>query len=223
MSEIKEPMMTAMKEDSLKRYLSLFSENLGVKAEGSKEMEAMLTEAYNSKERRYHNMGHVISFLKFVESRKDKIENYVAMIAAVLFHDVVYDTRSKDNEVKSALLCREILSGLGINDEVVKKAEGFILATAKHENPGGEHDIDIFLDGDLSILGSDEKTYDNYARAIREEYSWISDEDYKKGRKEFLQNFIKREYIYFTKEAQDEFEDRAIKNIKKELAGLEVN
>jgi predicted metal-dependent HD superfamily phosphohydrolase len=43
-------------------------------------------------------------------------------------------------------------------------------------------DCDIFLDMDLSILGSDENMYTIYSTFIRKEYSHINDQDYKLGR-----------------------------------------
>ena len=43
-------------------------------------------------------------------------------------------------------------------------------------------DVCIFLDMDLSILGSDENMYTIYSTFIRKEYSHINDQDYKLGR-----------------------------------------
>lgn len=219
MGEIKD-FTIAKKESNLENSWNSIFDKFGANKNKSKEIFNNILEAYEAKDRHYHNLNHIKSLLEFIGDRKDQIKDYDALIIAAWFHDVVYNTRTRDNEEKSAVFAREALENLGIPEEIIKKAEGLIIATSKHENPTGENDYSIFLDGDLAILGSDIATYDNYAKAIRQEYSWVSEEQYKQGRKQVLENFLKRERIYFTEETHGKFEARARENIMREITSL---
>jgi predicted metal-dependent HD superfamily phosphohydrolase len=176
---------------------------------------------YNSETRAYHNMKHIENLLKFINQRKGNIKDYDSMRLAVWFHDVVYDTKAKDNEEQSAIYARRTLEKLGIPEDIIMKVEKLILATFKHENIDNNGDCSIFLDGDLSVLSEDDVTYDLYAKSIRKEYSWVPEEQYRKGRKQILESFLKRERIYFTDEMFEKFEASARENLKREIRSLE--
>ena len=62
----------------------------------------------------------------------------------------------------------------------------------------GKGDENLIKDIDLSILGSESADYMRYSHAIRKEYVFVSDEDYRKGRGEVLRRFLSRN-IYATK------------------------
>ena len=53
-------------------------------------------------------------------------------------------------------------------------------------------DCNLFLDSDLSILASDESSYDKYAQGVREEYSHVQDVDYRQGRIQVLSSLLSR-------------------------------
>jgi predicted metal-dependent HD superfamily phosphohydrolase len=76
------------------------------------------------------------------------------------------------------------------------------------------------LDADLSILGKSEAEYQAYARAIRQEYSWVTTEEYQQGRKLFLQNLLQRERIYLTEEMFAVFEEKARQNMQEEIISI---
>lgn len=65
-----------------------------------------------------------------------------------------------------------------------------ILATKKHELLNDSADLKLFLDFDLSILGTSAEVYQRYSQAIRKEYSWGPYFLYRKGRKKILENFL---------------------------------
>jgi predicted metal-dependent HD superfamily phosphohydrolase len=96
----------------------------------------------------------------------------------------------------------------------------FILATKEHKGEGLTKDGKLFLDADLFILGTPEDIYKEYSKAIRKEYGWVPSFLYKRGRKKLLENFIKRDRIYFTDEMFEMFEIKARQNIVEELVSL---
>jgi len=96
---------------------------------------------------------------------------------AIWFHDIVYDPRAKDNEERSADEAAVFLQGT----EFVDSVRILILAT-EHNEESGSRDARLLCDIDLSILGSERELYQTYSKAIREEYAWVSDEEYRAGR-----------------------------------------
>ena len=179
-----------------------------------------IAEHYQSKDRAYHNFEHIEKLLSFLERHSGKITDRMDVKLVAYFHDVIYDTTKKDNEEQSAEYAQNYLRQLGISAGVINHVVALIRATAKHKAIEDDADSAIFLDGDLAILGSSEEEYDKYSAKIRKEYAWVPDEQYKLGRRQILESFLKRPKIYFTKSAGEELEDQARKNITREIAGL---
>ncbi|MFB2924264.1 hypothetical protein [Aerosakkonema funiforme] len=179
-----------------------------------------LTAAYTSTERFYHNLAHILQVIERVEMMRSHSQNFAALEFAAWFHDVIYDPKAKDNEEKSATYTADVLSSLAIPRETIDTAVNLILATQNHHPIANSIDSQIFLDADLSILGSFETEYRNYAQAIRQEYSWLSDAEYRLGRKQVLEKFLQRERIYFTEQMFATLEVKARQNIQEEIKSL---
>lgn len=158
--------------------------------------------------------------LSFLQAYEQEIKDATGVKLAVYFHDIVYDTKAKDNEEQSAQHTQNYLTRLGIPEDAASYVLTLIRATAKHEVIENDTDSAIFLDADLAILGSSEEDYDKYAAKIRKEYSWVPEDQYRIGRKKVLQDFLKRPRIYFTELAGKELEQQARINIEREIAGL---
>ena len=88
----------------------------------------------------------------------------------------------------------------------------------KHAEAG---DIDglLLLDADLAILGAEPETYARYARRIRAEYAWVTDEVYRAGRLTVLRQFLARQHIYHTAQYQ-RLESQVRLNLEREIAIL---
>ena len=179
-----------------------------------------MVDAYGSKERFYHTLEHIRAVLEFVKARTDQLQDRRSVELAVWFHDAVYDTKAQDNEEQSAVLARTILEKLMVPEHGIQRVEQLVRATKTHELTEEDKDGIIFLDSDLSILGTDDTTYDKYAEAIRKEYSWVSDEVYKIGRKRVLEKFLSRERIFKSAMAYQQLENKARNNIQREIAKL---
>jgi predicted metal-dependent HD superfamily phosphohydrolase len=92
-----------------------------------------------------------------------------------------------------------------------------------HTTPQSATLAPLFLDLDLSILGSDEKTYKTYARQIREEYRQYSDKEYSAGRTKVLRHFVERERLFFTEHFLGKYEQKARANIAAEIDSLFID
>jgi predicted metal-dependent HD superfamily phosphohydrolase len=63
----------------------------------------------------------------------------------------------------------------------------------------------MLIDADLHILQAPIDEYMAYAKAIRYEYGYISDDDYREGRTKFLEGFLSRPNIYYHLRHLDEY------------------
>jgi predicted metal-dependent HD superfamily phosphohydrolase len=179
-----------------------------------------LVRLYSAEGRAYHNLTHISSLLDLGDTFRDRIQNYQALGFAVWFHDAIYDTRKHDNEELSAKFAVKSLGRFKVLVDTLVMTCEMILATREHRNKGGSEDLNLFLDLDLSILGSEEQVYRSYAQAIRKEYWWAPGSLYSKGRKKVLESFLERESIYLTPEMVDRFEEQARRNIRREIEFL---
>jgi len=200
------------------RWLDLMA-SFEVDPEDARPPFANLVACYTGKKRFYHNLNHVEYVLDMVESLQELANDLPALQLAVWFHDVVYDARVKDNEVKSAEYARRVMAQLVIPAETINKASDMILATITHK---AVKDIDtqILLDSDLSSLGADADTFWTQTNAIRQESGWIEEEVYTKSRAEFLTGFLERERIFHIDKLFRAREAQARRNIQSVLDRL---
>jgi predicted metal-dependent HD superfamily phosphohydrolase len=180
----------------------------------------LLVNAYSKPDRYYHNLNHISHVLITIERFNLQLQNPVAVQLAAWFHDFVYDSQASDNEFQSAKLARELLTEINISPESIDRIQQLILATKGHQIDPDDADQCIFLDADLVILGAEPSQYQDYARSIRKEYSWVSDAEYQVGRTKVLESFLQRDRLYYTDLLFDELESIARTNIRQEMAEL---
>ncbi len=173
-----------------------------------------LIAAYSSPDRHYHTINHLHHVLCTI-GQLAPMHSIVINLAA-WFHDAVYDTRAHDNEEKSADLAEEILRSLRFESETIAQVRRLILSTKTHQ--AFDSESEILLDADLAILSSDSIRYQRYAEAIRQEYFWIAEEDYRNGRSRVLEAFLQRDRIYYSSMMQEE---TARENLRSELRQLQ--
>jgi predicted metal-dependent HD superfamily phosphohydrolase len=218
--------MNNLKNQENQENLKLEKDFIGMLSQLSQENEKVetvykkLVTLYSSEGRYYHTLKHIQAMLRFLEERKERITNFKALFLATWYHDAIYNSQSKTNELDSAEMMKQDLVMLGIDDEeLIQVIRQLILATQKHQPMAGNTDCDIFLDGDLSILSRSEHVYAVYTSNIRKEYSWVPEDEYKKGRRSVLENFLQRDRIYFS-ENMEQAEIVARKNLREEISQL---
>lgn len=182
----------------------------------------ILKEKYTEKSRFYHTFSHIKLLLDLYESLMDQIQDHDAIRFSIWFHDIVYDPKRNDNEEESAGLASEMLGDLNVNAKTIQSVQELVLATKNHNGRTLSDDAKLFLDMDLAILGMSKEIYEEYSKAIREEYAWVSEQTYRKGRVKILESFLDRERVYFTTVMRNRFEEQARWNIKGEIQSLVV-
>jgi len=185
---------------------------------------AELTTLYQAADRHYHGLRHIEALLGLLREYRAQFADPDAAEAAIWFHDAIYDSRAKDNEAQSAALAADRLKGR-VDAARLDRIVSMIEATATHEVPNFEDaaakaDAALLLDMDLSILGAPAHTFDAYEDAVRREYGWVSDTDWRAGRGAVLRNFLARPRIFHTDVFVTRCEAQARANMERSLARL---
>lgn len=187
------------------------------------------------KDRFYHNWLHPIelweNFLKLDEEfklTKMFIVDSRVVNLAILYHDVIYDTRATngkneeesfkfmENQLKYTNLCyskddhgRKLdCTGAQIKEAIL----GTTHKDIQFENPN----TNLMLD--LDLLGF-AKDYEEVIRAgdqIRKEYHWVDEKMFNMARAEIMKSFAGRKNLYRTPEIKAMFEAKAKENLNKE-------
>jgi predicted metal-dependent HD superfamily phosphohydrolase len=178
-----------------------------------------LVAAYSEPGRFYHTLSHIENVLTSID-RLTGDAPHPALQFAAWFHDAVYDTHAKDNEEQSAALARTMLPQLNIPADIVAATERLILLTKSHVPESGDVEGKVLVDADLAILGATPNEYEEYARAIRREYAWVPEVQYRARRSRILADFLKRPRIYYTPVMFEACEQAARKNVATEIARL---
>lgn len=191
--------------------------------------------AYDESHRAYHSARHIVDCLAQFEGARDLCARPNEAEFALWLHDVVYKTRGGDSELKSAELAAKWLREGGADAAVPKRVYHMILAT-QHGGPpatdgsggssSGEADADLIadtelmLDVDLSILGRDEKAFDEYESNVRAEFRWVPGPMFRSKRAELLEQFLARPRLFATPRFFDRYEAQARANLARSIEML---
>ena len=182
---------------------------------------------YNEPQRAYHTLKHIQQLFEQLDQIKDKLYEPHIIALALYYHDVIYDPRRSDNELKSAEYAVEALKDY-LSAEQCQHIYALIMMTATHQlnewtDPNKDSDAAYLLDMDLSILGAPWYQYDQYAQAVRQEYVHVAKEDYRTGRITVLQKLLTHTTLYLTDYYHSRLEEQARDNIKREISFLRAS
>jgi predicted metal-dependent HD superfamily phosphohydrolase len=138
---------------------------------------------------------------------------------ALWFHDAIYKPRSSTNEQDSASWASDFLTLNAVSQKTVKRIYDLIMATL-YTAQTNSLDEDLIVDIDLTILGSEKITYDQFEKNIRQEYRWVPTFVFRKKRKDILVHLLERDRIYKNKYFYDKFEQQARVNLYAAIAAL---
>ena len=169
---------------------------------------------YTEHHRHYHNLDHLMRLLSLCDELEIKDPR---IILAVFYHDTIYHPGSSKNEEESAALASESLSRLGVDLSRVDRVCEMILATADHLKPTDDPLTQLFLDLDMSILGSTREEFKAYVEGVRKEHHKFTEVLFKNNRSKFLKKILAAESIFHTDLFREKYEDSARANIKWEL------
>src|SRR5207253_10301376 len=84
-----------------------------------------------------------------------------------------------------------------------------LILSIKHQYALQNHDAQLLVDIDLTILGRTPAAFAEYDRQIRVEYQWVAEAEYRKRRAQMLASFLARPTIYQTEFFQARYEQPA--------------
>ncbi|HPZ87297.1 MAG TPA: hypothetical protein PLQ32_04275 [Flavihumibacter sp.] len=175
--------------------------------------------AHSHTTRRYHNLLHLEHLFSQLLPVKEWINDWDMMVFAISYHDIVYNTLKQDNEEKSSALAAMRLGNLPVPWDRINACRTLIMATKSHKTTPVA-DASFFTDADLSILGADPDSYNQYSAQIRKEYKFYPDLAYKPGRRKVLEHFLHMDRIFKTAHFHALYEAKARQNLQAELHAL---
>lgn len=181
---------------------------------------------YTESHRHYHTLTHIYDMFICLDGCQSLVENETTISLAIFFHDWVYDPRRNDNELESIKYFQKFASEIKLEDTLSSRVSGYIERTITHtlpavDIPTDDSDLKLFLDFDLDVLSRDEEQYFLYAEKIRAEYRHVESNAYCFGRTQVLRSFLNRNHLYFTDSLRVGREEKARKNLQKEIFALE--
>lgn len=172
--------------------------------------------------RAYHGLHHVQACLNELDRVREEFAPRVDVDSAewaLWLHDCVYIAGAKDNEERSAEVSARMLRMIDASDDVIARTHAMVMAT-KHTGETLDEASALVADVDMSILGAPPEMYRAYAGAIREEFSFVDEEQYRAGRGAFLRGLLARQRIFHTDVFVRRFESTARANLTAEIARL---
>jgi predicted metal-dependent HD superfamily phosphohydrolase len=199
------------------RFNSLW--NQYVSENHSEHVFSLLTEKYTGSDRFYHNLHHVKHCLEnYNKCKKDIIEDFQIELA-IWFHDVINEPKMKDNEEESARVFGELAQNGHISKDAINMIKKLILTTKHNVIPQNLSER-VIVDVDLSIFGAPEQEFEKYDNHIRQEYSFVEENNYRKARSEILESFLNRDSIFCTSFFRKRYEENARTNLRKTIEKL---
>ena len=205
-------------------YLCLSALNDDVTPDDAQALWQSIFVRYGEPQRAYHTLSHIEQLLVQFDSIRHHLTAPYIVALALYYHDVIYDPTRADNEQKSAEYAVDALSSY-LSFEQCQDIDVLIMMTANHQIDESTdsvkyNDAAYLLDMDLSILGAPWPTYRQYAKAIRQEYAHVADDNYRDGRTAVLQGLLAHPKLYLTDHYYNQLETQARDNIKHELTLL---
>lgn len=168
---------------------------------------------YSKKSRHYHGWKHIEAMVASWIKYQSELENPIEVLLAIYYHDIIYSSTRKDNELRSAELAQKELAKTAKID--LKILYNLIMRTKNHD--ATTNDEKWLVDFDLKILGSTWENYAIYCKQIRKEYRIYPNFIYNPGRKKALDHFLEKEFIYQTEKFRKLYEKQARENLKREI------
>ena len=184
---------------------------------------------YNETQRAYHSLQHIQQLFTQFEQIKHFLNEPHLIALALFYHDVIYEPTCVDNELKSAEYAVESLNSY-LSAAQCQHIYTLIMMTASHQidknddwlDKAKKGDAAYLLDMDLSILGASWSEYQQYAKAIRQEYAYVLDADYRVGRISVLKGLLAHPTLYLT-DYYERLEKQARENIQHEIKILHAS
>lgn len=168
-------------------------------------------------QRRYHTTAHLAAVLDHIDVLEEHAEEPDLVRLAAWFHDAVYAPDRSENEERSARLAERALQESGLTPAATAEVARLVRLTVTHDPADGDHNGETLCDADLAILAAAPDAYAAYAAAVREEYAFVPDEDFRAGRAAVLRQLLALPRLFRTPHGAAAWEGPARENLATEL------
>ncbi|MFC9845913.1 hypothetical protein ACFWFF_25500 [Streptomyces sp. NPDC060223] len=175
---------------------------------------------WQEEQRRYHTLTHLTTVLDHIDVLEEYADTPDLVRLAAWFHDAVYLPDRSENEERSARLAERALPEAGVSDPDTAEVARLVRLTTSHAPTDDDRNGQVLCDADLAILASPPPAYAEYTTAVREEYAFVPDEAFRKGRAAILRQLLDLPRLFRTPYGEREWEERARENLRAELTRL---
>ncbi|MYV52898.1 HD domain-containing protein [Streptomyces sp. SID3212] len=175
---------------------------------------------WSEPQRRYHTVDHLRAVLDHIDTLVRYADDPDLVRLAAWFHDAVYRPDRSENEERSARLAELALPEAGLSQEDTDEVARLVRLTTTHAAADDDRNGAVLCDADLAVLGSAPEAYDAYAAAVREEYGFVPEDDFRAGRAAILEQLLDLPRLFRTPHGELEWEARARRNLAAELRTL---
>ena len=182
-----------------------------------------LTFFYGDSSRHYHTLAHVEDMfcqLDDFTANGHATHGKAVLAMAVFFHDGYYEALSSHNEQRSVDVFEHVFASRTFGRPLFKGRVGALIMATRfpRRSPDGIA-MAVMLDLDIASLGCSPGEFDLNWDLISKEYP-IPYEEFSRGRKVFLKEFLESEHLYMTPYFRDKYEKPARDNIERRLRTL---
>ncbi len=166
---------------------------------------------YRGPDRHYHDVGHIVTCLNAYDRAAIVLGTDDAVEMALWFHDAILIPGARDNEACSVAWFEELSLGQ-LPEPFIAQVSNLIMAT-RHRDPPESPQAQFVVDVDLWGLGQSWEEFFADTRALRRERAELTDTDFARDQRGFLESLVDRPNIYLTSHFQHLFEHVARDNI----------
>lgn len=157
---------------------------------------------YDGPNRHYHNWDHIEYAQKIAVTLCHDVDlseqDYLEVQLALFFHDIIHTTTASGHtgEMDSGELAELFLSHLEMEAKSARQINYYIWSTSNHIPVKDTLAEKIVICSDLWGLGGSWPEYVSAGERVRQEYSHLTDEEFRVGRIDFLKKFLDRDRIF---------------------------
>lgn len=219
-----EPISQLENQELWSLYLTLFPQEVQNSSKLADSFDDLIS-LYSEPHRFYHNVSHLEFLAAEFAKHEDKFgQDRSAVLAALFFHDAIYECKPGHDEQKSADYMVAVLNDLGMGAAVIERAKKIVLATADHEAQG-DYAAQLFLDMDMSILAAPPEVYDQYVEGVTKEFCTklsLARPVFEQARVEkFIEPTLAKGAIFSTDDYKG-LEEKAFDNMRREADAVAI-
>lgn len=179
-----------------------------------------LVQCYAEPHRHYHTAEHIAACLRHFQHFRELAAQPALVELALWTHDLIYDTRARNNEAQSAAVAARWLADAGL-EHLGQPLSELIMATT-HTAPASADDAGLVVDLDLAVLAQEAGAYQAYSEAVQREFTWVPLPAFRAGRGRVLKGLLTLPNLYGHPSIAERWEVRARFNLTQELASLQT-